>query len=349
MPARETRDGATDLGSLVWSGDREQRVDVEQRQQPIGSGFGPKSEPDEVLADMRLDTTTAVVTGGYSGIGLETTRALAARGATVYVPVRSPEKAAEQLAPVEGDVRATTMDLADLASVRGFAAAVDDAVDRLDLLICNAGVMACPEARVGPGWESQLAINHIGHAALTDALMPALTRADAPRVVALSSSAHKRSDIRWDDPHFEVDRYDKWLAYAQSKTANALFALELDRRLCERGGSAFAVHPGGIMTPLQRHLPVEEMQSLGWVDEDGELLPDVAEIFKTPTQGCSTTLWAATTDRLADRGGVFCEDTDVAPLVGEDLPPYSGVEPYACDPASAERLWAQTERWLAAA
>jgi NAD(P)-dependent dehydrogenase (short-subunit alcohol dehydrogenase family) len=321
-------------------------MDLAQRQQPIGSGFGPKSKPDDVLAGIDLAGRVAVVTGGYSGIGLETTRALAGAGATVFVPVRTPAKAAEELADVEGDVRTATMDLGDLASVRAFAADVDGAVDRLDLLVNNAGIMACPEARVGPGWESQLGVNHIGHAALTLDLLPALRRADAPRVVALSSSAHKRSGIRWDDPQFDAEPYDKWAAYGQAKTANALFALALHRRLADDGGSAFSVHPGGILTPLQRHLPIEEQIALGWRGEDGEINPAVAELFKTVTQGCTTTLWAATTDRLGDRGGVFCEDADVAALVGPDIPQWLGVAPHACDPDAAERLWTMTDAWL---
>ncbi len=315
-------------------------------QQPIGSGLHRKSEPEEVLEGVDLHGRTAVVTGGYSGIGTETVRALAARGARVVVPVRDPAKAATTLAEVEGDVTTGEMDLADLASVRRFAAAVADQVDHLDLLVNNAGIMACPEGRVGPGWERQLGVNHIGHFALTAALLPLLRAADAPRVVALSSIAHRMGGIRWEDPQW-TEGYDKWRAYGQAKTANALFALALDRRLAEDGGQAFSVHPGGILTPLQRHLPTEEMQALGWLDADGNVPPAVQDAFKTPTQGAGTTLWAATTSQLADHGGCYLEDGDVAQLVEPDARTMTGVRPWAVDPEQAERLWTVTEGWLA--
>ncbi len=316
-------------------------------QVPLGSGFGPRSEPHEVLADVDVAGRRVVVTGGYSGIGLETTRALAARGARVVVPVRTPAKAAQTLAGLEGDVTTLQLDLADLASVRRFVTDVSDGLDHLDLLITNAGVMACPEARVGPGWERQLGVNHMGHFALTQGLMPLLARAAAPRVVALSSIAHRRGGIRWADLHFDDEPYDKWLAYAQAKTANALFALALSPRLADVGGRAFSVHPGGIFTPLQRDLSVEEQVQLGWLQEDGTPDPRVMALFKTPTQGASTTLWAATSPLLEDLHGVYCEDTDVAAMVGEDTPRWAGVAPHAVDEDDAERLWALSERMLA--
>lgn len=320
---------------------------MDERQQPIGSGFGPKTEPDEVLAGVDLAGATAVVTGGYSGIGLETTRALAQRGVTVFVPVRTPGKAEETLSGIDGDVRSAPMDLADLASVRRFANDVVDDVDRLDLLINNAGIMACPQGRVGPGWERQFGVNHLGHFALTEALLPVLRTADAPRVVALSSVAHKRNGILWDDPHFTSTPYDKWVAYAQAKSANALFARHLSPLLGADGGLAFAVHPGGIFTPLQRHLPLEEEIALGWRSEDGEPNPQVVALFKTPTQGCSTTLWAATSPQLEDHGGVYCEDTDVAPIVADDTPAWLGAASHIVDDEAAQRLWAMTETMLA--
>jgi NAD(P)-dependent dehydrogenase (short-subunit alcohol dehydrogenase family) len=317
-------------------------------QVPTQSGFAPRSEPHEVLEGIDLAGRTAVVTGGYSGIGLETVRALSDRGARVIVPVRSPEKAKTNLATLDGDVRAIPMDLADLASVRAFADEVNGAFDALDLLINNAGIMACPEARVGPGWESQFGINHMGHFALTKALLPLIRRAAAPRVVALSSTAHKLSGIRWDDLQFE-SRYNKWRAYGQAKTANALFANALSRRLASANGLAFSVHPGGIMTPLQRHLPKEEMVELGWLDENGDLTERARQGFKTPTQGCTTTLWAATSEALVGKAGVYCEDCDIAAPTEVDSPAarYSGVDEHACDDEAAERLWALSEELLA--
>ncbi len=317
-------------------------------QVPTQSGFHAKSTGMEVVADIDLSGKTAVVTGGYSGLGLETVRALLARGARVVVPVRSPEKAKETMADLEGPVATAPMDLADLSSVRSFIDAVTGELGALDLLINNAGIMACPEARVGPGWESQFGINHMGHFALTLGLMDLLEKADAPRVVALSSTAHKMSDILWDDIQYERTPYDKWQAYGQAKTANALFANALSRRLKAAGGLAFSVHPGGIFTPLQRHLPKEEMIALGWLGEDGEISERAKGLFKTPEQGCSTTLWAATSAKLDGKPGVYCEDCDIAAPTDPDSPyaRYLGVDAHACSDESAERLWEISEKLL---
>ena len=318
-------------------------------QKPLGSGFHAKSEPDELLAGIDLSGRTAIVTGGYSGIGLETTRALAGAGATVIVPVRDPAKAKENLATVDGNVSSAKMDLADLASVRDFAASVAGDIDALDLLINNAGIMACPLERVGPGWESQFGVNHMGHFALTKALMPLLEKASAPRVVALSSVAHKRNGLLWDDIQFENSDYNKWVAYAQAKSANALFANALSRRMQAFGGRAFSVHPGGIFTPLQRHLPREEQVELGWLNKDGTIPPMIAEIFKTTSQGCTTSLWAATSPLLDDMPGVYCEDCDVAQLAGEDSPSFMHCAPHITVDEDAERLWELSETLLATA
>lgn len=320
-------------------------------QVPTQSGFHAKSSGAEVLADIDLAGKFAIVTGGYSGIGLEAVRALAAKGASVLVPVRSPEKAAETLAGIAGDVTTAAMDLADLASVRRFAEDVLDGRRSIDLLINNAGIMACPEARVGPGWESQFGVNHMGHFALTQALMPGLTSQAGSRVVALSSTAHKICGIRWDDIQFNETPYEKWHAYGQAKTANALFANALSRRLRASGGAAFAVHPGGIFTPLQRHLPQEEMIALGWLDENGDLSELAKQGFKTPEQGCSTTLWAATSSLLDGKPGTYCENCDIAAPTdpGSPLARYAGVDAHACDDEAAERLWVVSEALLAEA
>ncbi|MEZ4240316.1 MAG: oxidoreductase [Myxococcota bacterium] len=319
-------------------------------QVPTDSPFHRHSTAAEVLAEHDLTGRVAIVTGGYSGIGLETVRALAGRGAQVVVPVRSPDKAAEALAQVAGDVTSSPMDLADLGSVARFAAEVSDRCSRLDLLIANAGIMACPERRVGPGWEAQFGVNHLGHFALTRALLPLLQRTPGARVVALSSTGHKLSDIRWDDLDF-ARGYDKWRAYGQAKTANALFANALSRRLAPSGGSAFAVHPGGIFTPLQRHLPREEMVALGWLDADGEPSALARQGFKSPEQGASTTVWAATSASLAGKPGVYCEDCDIAKPteVGSPTARYFGVDAHACSDESAERLWTVSEQLLARA
>ena len=319
-------------------------------QVPTNSGYAAKTDGIDILAGLDLTGTTAVVTGGYSGIGLETTRALAAKGASVIVPVRTPAKAKEALAGMSGDVRSLPLDLSDLASVRRFAATLADELDQLHLLLNNAGVMACPQARVGPGWESQFGINHMGHFALTKGLLPLLERTGGARVVALSSTAHKISDIQWADVQM-ARGYDKWKAYGQAKTANALFANALSRRLEASGGHAFSVHPGGIFTPLQRHLPKEEMVALGWIQENGEPTALAKQGFKTPEQGCSTTLWAATSSALEGLPGVYCEDADVAaPTDGSSpMARYMGVDPHATSDESAERLWALSEELLASA
>ncbi|MEL6365470.1 MAG: oxidoreductase [Pseudomonadota bacterium] len=316
-------------------------------QAPISSGFGHSSVAAEVISGVDLSGRTAVVTGGYSGIGVETVRALAGAGARVVVPGRDEAKAREALAGVSGDVALAAMDLADLASVKAFAADIV-AAGPVHLLINNAGIMACPETRIEPeGWEQQFAVNHIGHFVLTEALAPALKAANGARVVALSSSGHRITDIRWDDVHFTSEPYDKWKAYGQSKTANSLFAVELDRRMKDDGVRAFAVHPGGIQTPLQRHLPKEEMVAMGWIKENGELSDIAKEMFKTVEQGAATSVWAATAPTLDGMGGVYCEDCDIAWLAKEDAPLHAHVRPHAVNPESAERLWAMTEAMLA--
>ena len=314
-------------------------------QAKLGSGLDPKSEPSDILAGKDLTGKVAVVTGGYSGIGLETTRALAAAGAKVYVPVRNFDKAAETLATIKrGEVIPLSMDLGDFASIRRFVAEMLEDETQIDLLINNAGIMACPEARVEGGWESQFGVNHLGHFLLTKGLLPALLAADSPRVVCLSSIGHRRGGVNFDDINFEKTPYEKWTAYAQAKTANALFALGLDMKYAEQGLRAFSVHPGGIMTPLQRHLDNEEMIALGWLDESGNLSELAASLFKSTTQGCTTTLWAATSEQLDGKGGLYCEDCDVADLADENTPRYFGVAQWAVDPALAKELWEISER-----
>ncbi|MCG8374640.1 MAG: oxidoreductase [Balneolales bacterium] len=316
-------------------------------QQPVNSNFDRNSTGKEVLAKAELEGKVAIVTGGYSGIGLETTKALAEKGVKVIVPVRSLEKAEDSLNELEGDIETAVMDLSDLKSVASFADTILENNDQLDFLINNAGIMANPETRVGPGWESQFGVNHMGHFALTISLMPLLKGTPGTRVIALSSTAHKMSAIRWDDIQFESG-YDKWQAYGQSKTANALFANALSRRLKESDGLAFSVHPGGIFTPLQRHLPQEEMVALGWINEDGSPTELAKQGFKTPEQGCSTTLWAATSGLLEGKPGVYCEDCNISAPTDPASPMarYFGVEAHACDDEAAERLWQISEALL---
>jgi NAD(P)-dependent dehydrogenase (short-subunit alcohol dehydrogenase family) len=301
-------------------------------QHRIGSGFGRSSTAAEVLAGLDLSGKFCVVTGGYSGIGVETTRALAAAGAEVMVPARRPEAAQESVGGI-GGVQVDALDLGDLASVAAFAQRLLDAGRPVDIVINSAGIMACPETRVGDGWEAQFATNHLGHFALVNRLWP-LIAAGGGRVIAVSSGGHRRTGIRWDDIQFERG-YDKWLAYGQSKTANVLFAVQLDALGQQSGVRALALHPGGILTPLQRHMTQAEMRERGWIDEHGH---PVGAGFKSPGQGAATQTWAATSPQLAGMGGVYCEDCDIAE-VNDDPAGTSGVRSHAIDPDQARRLW----------
>jgi len=302
-------------------------------QHKIGSGFGAQSTADDVLRGIDLSGKLALVTGGYSGIGLETTRALVRAGAQVVVPAR---RASTARAALGNGVEVDALDLADLASVHGFAERFLASRRAIDIVINSAGVMACPETRVGPGWEAQFATNHLGHYALVNRLWPAISRGGA-RVVAVSSAGHRRSAIRWDDVMFD-NGYDKWQAYGQAKTANVLFAVHLDSLARDARVRAFALHPGGIITPLQRHLPRQEMVAAGWIDEQGNTLNPAG--FKTPEQGAATQVWAATSPQLDGLGGVYCEDCDIAELAPDGLEFTGGVRSYAVDPEQAARLWA---------
>ncbi|MFJ2901550.1 SDR family NAD(P)-dependent oxidoreductase [Streptomyces sp. NPDC087212] len=302
-------------------------------QHTIGSDFGATSTADDVLRGIDLTGKLALVTGGYSGIGLETTRALTRAGAQVVVPARRRAVAEEALADLDG-VEVDELDLADLESVRAFSERFLATGRSLDIVIGSAAVMACPETRVGPGWEAQFATNHLGHFALVNRLWPAIAPGGA-RVVSVSSRGHHFSGIRWDDLQWEHG-YDKWQAYGQAKTANVLFAVHLDRLARDAGVRAFALHPGGILTPLQRHLARAEMVERGWIDADGTPLNPKG--FKTPPQGAATQVWAATSPQLDGLGGVYLEDCDIAePAVEGDE--RSGVRSWAIDPDLAARLW----------
>ncbi|MCJ2123505.1 SDR family NAD(P)-dependent oxidoreductase [Methylobacterium sp. J-077] len=302
-------------------------------QTPLGSGFGARSTTSEVLAGRELTGRFAIVTGGHSGLGLETTRALAKAGAEILVAARNSDAAWMATRDIPG-VTVDAIDLSDLTSVRRFAQRVLAAGRHIDWLINNAGLMACPESRVGPGWEVQFATNHLGHFALTNRLLPLLD--GGARVIAVSSAGHHLSPIRWDDLHF-ASGYDKWRAYGQSKTANALFAVHLDRLGRDRGICAFSLHPGKIFTPLQRHLTQAEMIAEGWLDAHGAAADPT---FKSPAQGAATQVWAATSPRLDGLGGLYCEDCDAAVRAEAAAQPFVGVKEYAVDPGEAERLWA---------
>ncbi|HEY4454685.1 MAG TPA: oxidoreductase [Pseudonocardiaceae bacterium] len=311
-------------------------------QHPIGSGFDADSTISDVLAGVDLTGTLAVVTGGYSGIGTAVTVGLAAAGASVIVPARRPDRARAEVGHVDG-VEIEELDLADLTSVRGLADRLIAGGRGIDFLINNAAIMANELTRVGPhGWESQFAVDHLGHFALTNALWPLLVKDGGARVISVSSRGHLFSAIRWDDLHW-ARGYDKWQAYGQAKTANALFAVELDARGKDQGVRAFSVYPAGVRTPLQRHLSEQEMHELGWYDDHGQLSP----LFKSPEQGAAGEAWAAVSPQLNGMGGLYIERCDIAELAtpdgGSATPGFGGarggVAPYAIDPEQARRLW----------
>jgi NAD(P)-dependent dehydrogenase (short-subunit alcohol dehydrogenase family) len=322
---------------------------VPSKQTSIHSGFSAASTARETLQGMDLSGKIAIVTGGYAGIGLETTRVLAEAGATVIVPARTAEKARKALSGIAG-VEQGSLDLLDPASVDAFADEFLATGRPLHMLITNAGIMAVPLARDSRGYESHFSANHLGHFQLAVRLWPALHKAQGARVISLTSRGHQKATVDFDDPNFERRPYDRWQGYGQSKTANILFAVELDRRGERHGVRAFAVHPGSILTGLARHLTDEEFQAHGLRREDqpghvpaGQSVAEGGE-FKTIEQGAATSVWCATSPQLAGMGGVYCLDVDI----GEVLPPNSsstvGVRPYAIDPAAAQRLWTLSER-----
>jgi NAD(P)-dependent dehydrogenase (short-subunit alcohol dehydrogenase family) len=309
----------------------------------ITSAFGMFTPAREVVAGHDLSGKTAIVTGAATGIGIETARALAEAGADVVIAARKPDLAREAIADIDktapGKTRFEMLDLSELASIRAFAERWGN--KPLHILINNAAVMACPLDRTHDGFEMQIGTNHFGHFLLGTLLAPALVAGaqatgKASRLVSLSSIGHRRSGINWDDPHYRTRAYDKWESYGQAKTANALFAVGFHQRFKDQGVTANAVMPGGIMTPLQRHLPHEEMVALGWIDEATGKIRDG---FKTPEQGASTSVWAAVGAELEGVGGLYLEDCAQAEPWTQDMP-WKGVMPHALDAADADRLWA---------
>jgi NAD(P)-dependent dehydrogenase (short-subunit alcohol dehydrogenase family) len=322
---------------------------MSSKQAPIHSGFGPTTTARETLRGMDLSGKVAIVTGGYSGIGLETTRALAEAGATVIVPARTPDKARQALSSIPR-AEQSRLNLLDPGSIDAFASEFLASGRPLHMLINNAGIMAAPLARDSRGYESQFSANHLGHFQLTVRLWPALRNAHGARVVCVSSRAHQRAGMDFDDPQFQHRAYDRWQAYGQSKTANVLFAVELDRRGEASGVRAFAVHPGAILTDLSRYMTDEELQGYGLSRDDkpGFAPPgkSVAEggDFKTLEQGAATSVWCVTSLQLVGMGGVYCEDVEIAEVRRPDSASNDGVSPWAIDPNAAERLWSLSEK-----
>jgi NAD(P)-dependent dehydrogenase (short-subunit alcohol dehydrogenase family) len=310
------------------------------------STFGRESTTDDVLAGIDLSGKHALVTGASAGLGVETVRALAAHGAKVTMAVRDLAKGQAALDEIraavpDAELELREVDLASQASVRAFDDAFTADHPTLDLFIANAGIMACPQGTTVDGFELQLGTNHLGHYAMARALLPLLQATPGSRTVLLSSRGHRMGDVDLDDPWFERTPYDAWNAYGRSKTANVLTAVALDRRLADHGGQAFAVHPGGIVTELGRHLTRETMGQLRDFQQEGE------EIFwKTVPQGAATTCYAATSPDLDGRRAWYLEDCHLAEIT-DDPTAGEGVRAYAVDPERAEALWSRSEEWLA--
>lgn len=311
-------------------------------QQPVGSGFNAKSTTHEVINGIDLSGKITIVTGGNTGIGLETTRTLAAAGATVIVPARDIEKAKRNLEGIS-HVELEPMDLMNPDSIDAFAKKFITSGRPLHLLINNAGIMWVPLRRDSRGIESQLATNYLAQFQLTARLWPALEKANGARVVNVSSHGHQFAPFHFDDPNFTNRVYETLHGYGQSKTAVNLFSLELDTRAQSSNVRAYSVHPGSIAgTELGREASLELFQKMGFLDADGNLLPEVAASLKTIPQGAATTVWCATTPKLNTIGGVYCEDGEVAELAS-DSTMSAGVKSYSLDEASAKRLWALSE------
>lgn len=324
---------------------------MNQKQRPLGSGFTAASTAEEVVADIDLSGKNVIITGGHAGIGLEVTRALAGAGASVTTVSRDPGRAEQALSGI-ANVETDRLDLLDPASIDAFAARWLGTGRPLHLLINSAGVPAPRERTVDArGYEVQFAANHLGHFHLTLALLPALRAAHGARIVNVTSGAQRLSDIRWDDPQFTTD-YDHTTAYAQSKTANVLFAVELDRRWSADGIHGYATHPGIVAgTSLNAAGGQEGLRAMGLIDDSGRPVIDPDHEKKTPQQGAATIAFAATSPLLADIGGVYLRNSDISELDDEHHPfdpahPNSAVTSHSIDPKSAHRLWELSEALL---
>ena len=319
-------------------------------QKPIGTGFNAKSTAADVIKYIDLSGKTTIVTGGYAGIGLETVKAFVSAGARVIVPARDINKAAKNLQGIQ-NVSIETMDLMDPESIDAFAKKFLTSYDELHILVNNAGIMWVPLQRDKRGYESQFSTNHLGHFQLTAKLWPALKKANGARVVAVSSYGHQMAPFNFDDPNFAQRAYETLQGYGQSKTANNLFAVEMDHRSKAFGVRAFSLHPGSVNgTDLGRVAPMALFQQMGTHDKNGNIFPEVAAKLKSVAQGAATSVWCATSPLLNDFGGVYCEDGDIAELDEGNIEhnynePLSlrGVKPYSVDAGNAKKLWKLSE------
>ena len=317
--------------------------------------FGATSTTDDVLAGIDLHGKRILVTGVSAGLGVETARALAARGANVVGAARDLDKAARAIAQARrdaasggGSIDLVALDLANLASVRACADKLVQEGKPFDVVIANAGVMATPFGKTADGFETQFGTNHIGHFVLVNRVASLLP--PGGRVVALASSGHRFSNVDLDDPNFERTPYDPFVAYGRSKTANILFAVAFDQRHRARGVRMAAVHPGGIHTELARHM--DEGQMAGLLDSINSQLASEGKApfrFKTIPQGAATSVWTAVVAAAEEVGGRYCENCHVSEVVADDVvitPISEGVRQYALDTANADALWRKTEQMV---
>ncbi|MBI3221389.1 MAG: SDR family NAD(P)-dependent oxidoreductase [Bacteroidetes bacterium] len=311
-------------------------------QKPTGSGFNATSTASDVIKGIDLTGKIAIVTGGNTGIGLETTKTLAAAGATVIVPARDVDKAKRNLTGI-ANVELEILDLMNPHSIDAFAEKFLASGRSLHLLINNAGIMWVPLRKDSRGIESQLATNYLAQFQLTARLWPAIKKANGARVINVSSHGHQFASFDFEDPNFLNREYETLQAYGQSKTATNLFALQLDHLAKAFNVRAYSVHPGSIAgTELGREASIELFQQMGFLDTDGNLLPEIAASLKTIPQGAATTVWCATSHLLNNVGGVYCEDADVAELAS-DWSMSNGVKRYSLDEINAKRLWTLSE------
>ena len=312
----------------------------------MSNSFGATSTTDEVLRGINLNGKRVLVTGVSAGLGVETARALAAHGAQVVGAARDLSKAQAATEQVRaqaangGSLSLVQLDLASLDSVRRCAGGLLEAGKPFDVIIANAGVMACPKSKTVDGFETQFGTNHLGHFVLVNRIASLLKAGS--RLVNLSSAGHRYADVNLEDPNFEHSPYEEFIAYGRSKTANVLFAVEFDRRHRTRGVRATAVHPGGIRTELSRHLTREALDKL--IAEINARQPKGAAAFsyKSIPQGAATSVWAACIADAEAIGGHYCEDCHVAEIAS--APGIrAGVQPYAVDPQHAQALWRKSE------
>lgn len=306
------------------------------------STFGKNSTTDEVLSGKDLSGLTVFITGGNSGLGQETARAMAACGAHVVMAGRDQAKLDEAVATIlsqqpDATLETIICDLGSLASILTCGAEARERFARIDLLINNAGVMACPFGQTADGFEMQFGTNHLGHFALTAELLPLIEAGENKRIVNLSSRGHHFAPVDLVDPNFTQRAYDPWVSYGQSKTANILFTVGLEARYAARGIHSYAVHPGGIQTNLGRHMTEAMIADL----MARVTTSDSSFSWKTIPQGAATSCWAATAEELQGTGGVYCEDCHVAAVDNESAA--GGVRAYAINPDTAERLWVISE------